>query len=356
MVWDADQAAKIISGYDNCYFVKPASKKIELKKTHRYKVGLGPTGKHIAISRERGEGAVTAYVNSKSITGNEFLSGEIPGVQVTGEYAPGHVGRTGDKGISASVADLDTLNPKYNHVYRLNLEGPSSLKELMNWYRGLKDFKEISTVKDSSIQVAALSNDGQETAFGNGETVNDDTVADSSPASEESTISGECDPVVELSDPQQAIDPSEITKKIDDECANFEGLDVDAIAKRRVGQGVFRNLLLDRFGGACCMTGLTNVRLLIASHIVPWSESTPAQKLDPENGLLLTVSMDALFDKGLVSFSDNGSILIGDDLDDESIEILGLDREFALPEKLLTGARKENLAKHRERHGFEASL
>ena len=104
------------------------------------------------------------------------------------------------------------------------------------------------------------------------------------------------------------------------------------------------------------MTGLTNARLLIASHIVPWSKSTGTQKLDPENGLLLSVSMDALFDKGLISFSINGSILIGDDLDDKSIEILGLDREFALPEKLLTGARKENLAKHRERHGFEASL
>ena len=103
------------------------------------------------------------------------------------------------------------------------------------------------------------------------------------------------------------------------------------------------------------MTGLTNARLLIASHIVPWSKSTGTQKLDPENGLLLSVSMDALFDKGLISFSGNGSLLIGNDLDDESIETLGLEMGFKLPEKLLTEDRLKNLAKHRERHGFEAS-
>ncbi len=148
----------------------------------------------------------------------------------------------------------------------------------------------------------------------------------------------------------------EIAKGIDEECANFEGQDVDAIAKRRVGQGIFRTLLLERFDGACCMTGLKNVRLLIASHIVPWSKSTPTQKLAPDNGLLLSVSMDALFDKGLISFSDDGSILMGDDLDSKTIEILGLEKEFVLPEKLMTAARKENLTKHRELHGFKTAL
>lgn len=154
----------------------------------------------------------------------------------------------------------------------------------------------------------------------------------------------------------QVRDFDEIARKIDEECANLEGQDVDAVVKRRVGQGVFRDLLLKRFDSACCMTGLKNARLLIASHIVPWSESEPTQKLDPNNGLLLSVSMDALFDKGLISFSDNGSILIKDDLDAETIEILGLKTQFALPDKLLTDERKENLTKHRELHGFNVSL
>ncbi len=173
---------------------------------------------------------------------------------------------------------------------------------------------------------------------------------------DESGNSGKDDSSAGRSGAEPASEVDEITKKIDKECANLEGQDIDAVVKRRVGQGVFRNLLLDDFGTACCMTGLTNVRLLIASHIVPWSKSAPAQKLDPDNGLLLSVSMDALFDKGLISFSENGSILIGNALDAESIEILGLDKEFALPEKLLTDARKENLAEHRSRHGFEVLL
>jgi hypothetical protein len=177
--------------------------------------------------------------------------------------------------------------------------------------------------------------------------------AGNAPDTDVSGITGKDSSPVRGDNAEPAIDLEELKRKIDEECVNLEGQDVDAVVKRRVGQGVFRNMLLGQFDGVCCVTGLTNVRLLIASHIVPWSKSAPAQKLDPENGLLLSVSMDALFDKGLISFSDSGRILIGDDLDAETIEILGLEREFALSEKLLTDARKENLAKHRVRHRFD---
>lgn len=173
---------------------------------------------------------------------------------------------------------------------------------------------------------------------------------------DEGNTSGEELTTTSPSDTEPEPELEEVKREIDEECANLEGQDVDAVVKRRVGQGIFRDLLLDRFDGACCMTGLTNVRLLIASHIVPWSKSTGAQKLDPENGLLLSVSMDALFDKGLISFSSNGRILVGHDLDSHAMKILGLEGDFALPEKILTDARKENLKKHRERHGFELSL
>ena len=154
-------------------------------------------------------------------------------------------------------------------------------------------------------------------------------------------------------DAKTSPDLDAVTRKIDEECAGLEGKDVDAVVKRRVGQGVFRDLLLEWFDGACCMTGLRNPRVLIASHIVPWSKSLPTQKLSPENGLLLSVAMDALFDKGLISFSGNGSILIKKDLEVETIKILGLERNFALPEKLLTNERKQNLAEHRRLHGFD---
>lgn len=163
-------------------------------------------------------------------------------------------------------------------------------------------------------------------------------------------------PAVKVNHAEPESSYAEITKEIEEECANLEGQDVDAVVKRRLGQGVFRDLLLERFDGACCMTGLINRRLLIASHIVPWSKSTPTQKLDPENGLLLSVSMDALFDKGLISFSNSGSILISNDLDTHATGILGLRSDFALPPELLTDKRKSNLAIHRELHGFVRSL
>lgn len=145
----------------------------------------------------------------------------------------------------------------------------------------------------------------------------------------------------------------EVVKDINRQCVNLVGADVDAIVKRRVGQGVFRDRLLDEFEGSCCITSLKNNRLLIASHIIPWSESDASQKLDPNNGLLLSVAIDALFDKGLISFAESGEMLFSSELDPETIEILGLERETFLPAKLLNDVRKLNLAKHRMRHGFQ---
>ena len=356
MVWDADEAAKILNNTENCYVVEPTTKIKELKKTYRYQFGRRPVRKHMAIARERNEGLVAVYINSRSITGNLFQVTELPGVTVSKIYFPGHQGPDGNKGIAASVYELETLNPKNNHMYLLAVEGPSSFKDLLNWYRGLKDFEEKHTEIDSSIQESSPSAEPQKVVFDRDLTINDHNVTDDKSDLEESAILGEGQLIEGQGDPSQSLYLSEIAKKIDNECANLEGKDVDAVVKRRLGQGVFRDLLLEKFDSACCITGLTNPRLLIASHIVPWSKSTPTQKLDPENGLLLSVSMDTLFDKGLISFSNSGSILISDDLDARTIRILGLKNDFALSKKLLTEKRKDNLAKHRERHGFESTL
>jgi len=78
----------------------------------------------------------------------------------------------------------------------------------------------------------------------------------------------------------------------------------------RVGQGYFRNLLIERFDNKCSVTGANIPSILIASHIVSWSESTEDERLDVNNGILLSPLYDALFDKHLVSFSVDGSIVI----------------------------------------------
>ena len=78
----------------------------------------------------------------------------------------------------------------------------------------------------------------------------------------------------------------------------------------RVGQGYYRHEILNRFEGKCAVTGADSEELLIASHIVPWRDSNEFERLDVNNGILLSPTYDALFDKHLISFSDEGEILL----------------------------------------------
>ncbi|WP_037499258.1 HNH endonuclease [Sphingomonas jaspsi] len=80
------------------------------------------------------------------------------------------------------------------------------------------------------------------------------------------------------------------------------------LVKSRRGQGVFRsNLQLNE--DRCRLTGVKEINLLVASHIKPWSVSSDAEKLDGCNGLLLAPHIDRLFDRGLISFEDDGRVL-----------------------------------------------
>jgi hypothetical protein len=83
----------------------------------------------------------------------------------------------------------------------------------------------------------------------------------------------------------------------------------DELRKARIGQGAFRRSLLARWNGKCALTGVSLAQALRASHCVPWSKSTNHDRLNPKNGLLLSASVDALFDAGLISFSDDGQLL-----------------------------------------------
>ena len=78
---------------------------------------------------------------------------------------------------------------------------------------------------------------------------------------------------------------------------------------QRIGQDVFRQALMDYWGGRCPLTGITEPALLRAPHIIPWADCTDAQRLDVHNWLLLSALWDAAFDQGLVSFADDGAVL-----------------------------------------------
>jgi HNH endonuclease len=119
---------------------------------------------------------------------------------------------------------------------------------------------------------------------------------------------------------------------------------------QRIGQDVFRDALMDYWGGRCPLTGITEPALLRASHIVPWADCTDAQRLDVHNGLLLSALWDAAFDRGLISFADDGTVLASPQLSESARNALGL-----VNARPLTGLReghKANLALHRSRNGF----
>jgi hypothetical protein len=119
---------------------------------------------------------------------------------------------------------------------------------------------------------------------------------------------------------------------------------------QRIGQDVFRDALMNYWGSLCPLTGITEPGLLRASHIKPWANCTDAERLDVHNGLLLSALWDAAFDRGLVSFADDGSVLTSPQLSESARKALGITTAPAL-----TGLRAEhhvNLALHRARNGF----
>lgn len=100
----------------------------------------------------------------------------------------------------------------------------------------------------------------------------------------------------------------------------------EAIINARVGQGVFRDLLIKKYDGRCIVTGVDDKRILLASHIRPWSVSSNEQRLSSENGLLLSPLYDRLFDTGLITFSDEGQIICSRELENKNIDLLKIDR------------------------------
>lgn len=94
---------------------------------------------------------------------------------------------------------------------------------------------------------------------------------------------------------------------------NFHREDRLRQTKVRVGQQQFRLAVLSAYDHSCCITGVTLPELLIASHIVPWSDD-PSQRLNPNNGLCLSSLFDAAFDKGLISLNDHLELILSSKL------------------------------------------
>lgn len=90
---------------------------------------------------------------------------------------------------------------------------------------------------------------------------------------------------------------------------HLEGRTRTALVRVRANQHLFRRAVLNSYHGACCISGLSEERLLIASHIVPWSEDHN-NRLNPQNGLCLSALHDRAFDQGLIAVSPDYRVLI----------------------------------------------
>ncbi len=102
-----------------------------------------------------------------------------------------------------------------------------------------------------------------------------------------------------------------------------------ALILSRIGQGIFRSRLF-AYWSSCALTGLSEPAVLRASHIKPWRESSNSERLDCYNGLLLAAHLDALFDPALISFEDDGSILISRELTPQTRKLLGISPRLQL--------------------------
>lgn len=98
------------------------------------------------------------------------------------------------------------------------------------------------------------------------------------------------------------------------------------LVKSRRGQGIYRQNL-EGFEKACRITRVANRRHLRASHIKPWRASTNFEKLDGNNGLLLSPHIDHLFDQGFISFADDGSLLVSQHADVDTLILWGIELE-----------------------------
>lgn len=102
----------------------------------------------------------------------------------------------------------------------------------------------------------------------------------------------------------------EVTKSLGTDMG-IHGTETERFVRQRVGQKVYRKALMNYWKGQCAVTCIDVPAVLKASHAKPWSEcDSDADRLNVYNGFLLSANLDALFDSGLITFNDNGVILI----------------------------------------------
>ena len=128
---------------------------------------------------------------------------------------------------------------------------------------------------------------------------------------------------------------------------SISATDREAIIRARRGQGLFKQRVMEIEQG-CRITGVTNPVHLIGSHCKPWRDCTNEERLDGENGLLLTPSIDHLFDRGFIGFQGDGTLIISPVAHAPSLERMGIDTRGTVSVGRFTTGQKRFLEFHRD--------
>jgi len=122
--------------------------------------------------------------------------------------------------------------------------------------------------------------------------------------------------------------------------------DREAIVRARVGQGLFKQRVM-QIETTCRITGVDNIAHLVASHCKPWRDSTNEERLNGENGLLLTPSIDHLFDRGFIGFEDSGDLIISPVAHRPSLQRMGVETNHSFNVGQFTEGQRQFLDYHR---------
>ena len=104
---------------------------------------------------------------------------------------------------------------------------------------------------------------------------------------------------------------------------------------------------MSKIESRCRITGVENPVHLVASHCKPWRDSTNEERLNGENGLLLTPSIDHLFDRGFIGFEDNGTLIISPVAHRPSLRRMGIETTKIVKVGGFTSGQKQFLDFHR---------
>ncbi|MEY2859669.1 MAG: hypothetical protein RL392_127 [Pseudomonadota bacterium] len=135
-----------------------------------------------------------------------------------------------------------------------------------------------------------------------------------------------------------------------------EGKTRTATVQVRVNQARFRRAVLSGYNTTCCISGLQNERLLIASHIVPWSEDTH-NRLNPQNGLCLSALHDRAYDQGLITVMPDYTVRVSRKLKTKNVDVFAEqsllhfdNKRIQMPSRLAPAP--EFLQWHAQKFGF----